>query len=254
MIKTTEQDKLTDHEIDRLHDFVAILTHDLQAPLASVKGLLKLVVSGRFDINNQHHRNLAGSAERAIMRAESIINDLLEAGRAESIGIAADLADYDLGVLLNDCIEMIKASANDYGVEIRPPQLSSAVCARVDKRLFLRVVDNLLFNALKNSPPGLPVEISVSPSGGRAIVSVSDRGSGFSENDASGLFEKYRQLELRRENKYRGTGIGLYFCRLAAEAMGGKIWAESRVGGGAIFHFAVKTAGRETCSSNPSLI
>jgi K+-sensing histidine kinase KdpD len=74
------------------------------------------------------------------------------------------------------------------------------------------------------------------------IVSIKDEGAGFGDIDPDILFDKYKQVDLKKDNKYRGVGLGLYFCRLAITAMGGSTWAEKRPGDGACFKFSLSIA------------
>ena len=96
---------------------------------------------------------------------------------------------------------------------------------------------NLLTNALKFSAPGSPVVIGLYRDGNRAFVSVADRGGGIDPRDLPHVFEKHYRAHTRAD--VEGSGLGLYISRLIVEAHGGRLWAESRVGMGSRFTFAL---------------
>lgn len=229
-----EINRETSSNDDKLLDFVAIMVHDLQGPFVSMKTILKLLNNSRFDLNNKNHRELLNSSIIAFERAESIIYDLIDAAKAGNVGFPVELEFTKMNGLVANSASMLKASAVEYGVEI-VLKTSSEVKAQVDKDLFLRVIDNLLFNSLKHSVRGGKIYAEIKEVGDFVEVVVSDEGSGFEGINTDDLFDKYKQVDLRKKGKYKGVGLGLFFCRLAIEAMGGKIRAENNSEGGASF-------------------
>lgn len=223
---------------DRLIDLVAIMVHDLQGPFVSMKTLLKLLNNGRFNVQNKVHVDLLKSSMTALERAESIIYDLIDIAKTEKAGIPVELNFYELTEIIDNSIAMLNASAFEYGVTIKK-NLRAATKVQTDKNLLLRVLDNLIFNALKHSSKGNSICVESQIENDRAIVTISDEGVGLADINTEDLFDKYKQLELRKAGKYKGVGLGLYFCRLAVEAMHGKIWAEQNPKGGASFKFSL---------------
>jgi len=230
--------KQSDSGEDRLIDLVAIMVHDLQGPFVSMKTLLKLLTKGSFNVQNKAHADLLTSSITALDRAESIIFDLIDIAKTNKSGIPVDLGFYDLTEIVDNSILMLKASAFEYGINIKT-NLQADIKVQADKDLLLRVLDNLIFNALKHGPKGSNVEIQSVIEDDRAVVSVTDEGGGLADLDPDELFDKYKQLDLRKSGKYKGVGLGLYFCRLAIEAMHGRIWIDQNVKGGAKFIFSL---------------
>jgi two-component system, NtrC family, sensor histidine kinase KinB len=107
----------------------------------------------------------------------------------------------------------------------------------VDAAQIERVIINLLTNALKFSVPGSPVVVRFDRDGNRALVSIADQGSGIDPQDLPHVFEKHYRAHTRGD--IEGAGLGLYISRLIVEAHGGRLWAESRVGIGSLFTFAL---------------
>jgi len=236
---TPETSSGLDDKNEKLLDFVAIMVHDLQGPFVSMKTVLKLLQKGRFDPENRNHRELLNSSVLAFNRAESIIHDLVDAAKAGRVGFEVELEFSEIDEHVTNSARMLKASAEEYGVNIIT-NAKAGVKAQVDVGLFLRVVDNLIFNAIKHSVRGGKIYVETTSAGDDKIeVTVSDEGSGLEGINIDDLFDQYKQMDLRKEGKFRGVGLGLYFCRLAVEAMGGKIWAETNSMGGASFNISL---------------
>ena len=228
----------TDSKSDKLMDFVAIMVHDLQGPFVSMKTILKLLQQGRFDTSNKVHLDLLNSSVIAFQRSESIIHDLIDAAKAGAIGFPVELDFHDIGKVVANSIDMLKACALEYGVNLKIEHKQD-VKAQLDKDLFLRVLDNLVFNAIKHTTRGGNITVQTGIAEDSVLISVKDEGPGFGDINPGDLFEKYKQLDLRTKGKYKGVGLGLYFCRLAVEAMDGKIWAENDTDGGARFNVSL---------------
>jgi len=237
--KSDNRQNGSDVDTDLLMDFVSLMVHDLQAPLASMKTLLRFLKEGKFDPAKKTHVDLVRSTAIALERSESIIYDLFDAAKAEKAGIPFKFENDNIIEIIENSVEMINSCALEYGITIQKRLPHSEVIVKIDRNLLLRVMDNLLFNAFKNSPYGSKVYVDAELTDQKVVVAVTDEGPGFVDIDPEVLFEKYKQMELRKENKYKGVGLGLYFCRLAVNAMNGRIWAEQHSNGGACFKFTL---------------
>jgi two-component system sensor histidine kinase KdpD len=114
-----------------------------------------------------------------------------------------------------------------------PPDLPMV---QIDGVLLEQVVINLLENAAKYAPPGSVIEVSASAGNKEVVVEVADRGQGIPVGEEVRIFDKFYRAKPAREG---GVGLGLTICRGIIEAHGGRIWAENRTGGGAVFRFAI---------------
>jgi two-component system sensor histidine kinase KdpD len=110
----------------------------------------------------------------------------------------------------------------------------------VDEILLEQVFVNLLENAARHTPPGTAVEIGAVAQPGEVVVSVADRGPGIPAGEEERVFEKFHRLG---SSPGRGVGLGLTICRGIVMAHGGRIWAEARPGGGALFRFTIPITG-----------
>jgi two-component system, sensor histidine kinase and response regulator len=111
--------------------------------------------------------------------------------------------------------------------------------ANVDRDITHRIFVNLLGNAIKFSPGGTTIDIGISSIGTDVRVTVIDQGYGVPPDYHQRIFEKFGQVESRKEGKMYSTGLGLTFCKLAVEAHGGRIGLESEVGKGSTFWFTL---------------
>ena len=136
-----------------------------------------------------------------------------------------------------------------HGREIRtslPPDLPPV---QVDYLYIDQVLTNLLENAVRYTPPGSPIDICAEVKDGQVLVSVADRGPGIPPEQRERIFDKfYRVLTHQRDT--RGSGLGLAVCRGLVEAHGGRIWVESRMGGGALFRFTLPLGSTEGYSDD----
>jgi two-component system sensor histidine kinase KdpD len=129
-----------------------------------------------------------------------------------------------------------------------PPDLPMV---SVDITLLEQVTANLLDNAFRHTPAGTPVEISAALQNGSVRVTVADSGPGLPPEDLNKVFEKFYRGQDREEQS--GVGLGLAICRGIIEAHGGRIWAENRPGGGALFRFTLPLEAREQPSFDAEL-
>ncbi len=112
----------------------------------------------------------------------------------------------------------------------------------MDGLLIEQVFINLLENAIKYTPAGTPIEIAASAAEGAVVVDVADRGPGFPPGEDAKVFDKFYRIA--GATTVAGVGLGLTICRGIVTAHGGRIWAENRPGGGAVFRFTLPLAGQ----------
>ncbi len=226
---------------EQLLDLVSLFVHDLESPLASMKYVLKLLEDQKLDLSKPRHQQLVASSRVAVERAESIVYDLLAVAKSTDHGMTASVEPTNLHDILANAIALAGASAAENRIEIA---IHGGAKARVlaDSRLLTRVLDNLLYNAVRHTPSGKSITVSIDESNSAVSISVLDGGSGFGEIDPAILFEKFGQVQMRAMGKHRGVGLGLYFCQLAVSAMEGTIEAANHPSGGAVFTVNLRKA------------
>jgi signal transduction histidine kinase len=211
--------------------YLGVAAHDLRNPLSSVRGLSQLMLE--MPLPPEQQREFVATIHRTSAEMLGLVNDLLdvatiEAGRLDLKTEAADLAALVRERLVHlEPLAGRKSIAVDFAAGEAP--------ARIDRARFGQVVDNLVSNAIKFSPPGTAVRIRVDADAGVARLAVEDRGPGISEEDRPRLFGKFVKLTARPTAGESSTGLGLSIVRKVVDAHGGTIAVESAEGGGARF-------------------
>lgn len=221
-------DVTTARQTDALKaDFVAVIGHELRTPITVMKGYLTTLVRHGESMTGARRAQAIKALEGSLGRLERLIEDLLFVSAIEERTPQLDLRPVDLA-------ELLRAEERDR-VSIEAPP--GGLTAEVDEARLGQVVRHLLDNALQHSAG--PVVVRLEDRGGTAEVSVEDSGPGIFSGDVPHLFERFRQLDGTSTRARGGLGIGLYICRRIVEAMGGRIWCESRLGVGSRFVFSL---------------
>ncbi|MEJ6006967.1 ATP-binding protein [Paucibacter sp. AS339] len=232
-------------QIERMKDeFLATVSHELRTPLTSVLGALGLLAGGAAGALPAPALSLAEVARRNGARLSSLIDDILDLTKLEGDRLQLNLRTQPLLPLLQEAIAANQGYAERAGVRLvfETPEQDAGPELRLDAERFLQVLANLLSNAIKHSPAGETVRLSLHCRGGRARISVRDRGPGIAAGFRARMFEKFSQADGTDQRVQGGTGLGLYIARLLVERMGGQISAdeagapgEASAAGGAVF-------------------
>ena len=228
-------------ELDHLKDeFVATASHELRTPLTSLSGYLEMSLDpaeGSLSPTRENHLRIA---QRNAGRLAVLVDQLLFLARADSHPLELRRERIDLAELLTEAAENAgpAAAAKNIALEIEAgPQ--SAVA---DRPQLLRVVDNLVTNAVKFTPDGGTVRLSARGEGDAAILAVADTGAGISPADQPDLFNRFFRGRNAVEAAVPGSGLGLAISQVIAEAHGSTIEVESTPGTGSTFRLALPLA------------
>ncbi|MGB9877517.1 MAG: ATP-binding protein [bacterium] len=222
-------------------DFVSHVSHELRTPLTSIKGFVATLLAdteGYYDLDTR--REFLQIIDQECDRLTRLINDLLNLSRIEA-GRALELIlkPVDVVDIARKIIEIQKnyTSKHQFVLDVKQPV--PTVIADEDK--VDQIITNLVSNAVKYSPDGGEVRITIQedPETGGVLVAVKDQGIGIPKEVLPRLFQRYYRVEGR---KISGTGLGLYLTRHLVEAHGGKIWVESEEGKGSTFYFTLPPA------------
>ncbi len=219
-------------------DFVNMVSHDIRTPLSSMKTFLEMVDHGVYGelspAGREKSKLVLGAAARLVM----LVNDLLDIEKMESGNLVLKLRAVPVDQIVEGSIELVSGFAEQQGVKLESADLP-AVMVNVDEDRIVQVLQNLLVNAVKFSPQGKAVTVSVSLTREGVRFSVKDRGPGIKEAYQSSLFERFTQVEGGDGKKRPGTGLGLAICKEIVQKHGGKIGVESQPGRGSEFWFEV---------------
>ncbi len=226
----TEELELANRELETFSYSVA---HDLRSPLRSINAQVQMLSSGGM---GKLPRPVVVQMEQIRRGAEhmsALIDGLLSLSRVRHVEM--HLQRVQLNDLVKRAIEMLAADVGERQIEWRITSLPTVAC---DEEMMLQVFINLIGNALKYSRSRTPAMIEIGyEAGEEPNVYVRDNGVGFDMQYASKLFGLFQRLH--RQDEFEGTGIGLATVSRILERHGGRIWADSAVGEGAVFRFAL---------------
>jgi signal transduction histidine kinase len=230
-------------ELEKLRDDLThMIVHDLRTPLTCLlTGLHTLGVSARLDEDGKECLQMSISGGETLLR---MVNDLLDISKMEEGSLRLEYGEPAPGTLIEDAVRQVASLAREKNLTLLREVAADVPGFRADEEKLQRVLVNLLGNAVKFTPVGGRITVSARPdeSGKEILFSVQDTGEGIPKDAFGRIFEKFGQVESRRQRKMMSTGLGLTFCKMAVEAHGGRIWVESELGKGSTFLFTVPLA------------
>jgi PAS domain S-box-containing protein len=231
-------------ELDELKsDFVATVSHDLRAPLTFMRGYTTMLpmVGGL----SEKQRDYVDKILQGVGQMSDLIDDLLDLGRVEA-GVGMERKPCHLGAILIEAVDGMRARAitKEITLRLEPPSGTAVVAG--DAALLRQMVANLVDNAIKYTPGGGTVTVGLSVQDRQAVVRVADTGIGIAPDDQVRLFEKFYRIKRRDTADIPGTGLGLAIVKSIVERHGGRVWVESELNKGSVFHALLPLAEQET--------
>jgi two-component system phosphate regulon sensor histidine kinase PhoR len=221
-------------------DFVANVTHELKTPLTAILGYVETLQDGAID-DAKNRKSFLQKIHDQSSRLHELITDVLELSRIESGRYVESLAPVDVVKVCRTAQDLLRAKAEARRVTIRCG-LPDGLSVQGHEDGLLRVMVNLLDNAVKYSPEGGTVAVAASRSGDRIAVSVRDEGPGIPIESQSRVFERFYRVESSRSRQAGGTGLGLSIVKHLVERMRGGVRLESREGRGSLFTIELPAA------------
>jgi two-component system sensor histidine kinase KdpD len=210
--------------------FLEAVSHDLRTPLTSILGSALTLEATKLELPSEDALDLVGRIAANARKLERLLGDLLDLDRLQRGIVAPQRRPTDLAALVARAVdERVDPHGHDIVTEV-PPGSFLLDAAKVE-----RIVENLLSNALRHTPPGTQVWIRTAPADGGVSIVVEDAGPGVPEELHDAVFEPFRQAPGSSSEHSPGVGIGLSLVRKFAELHGGKAWLTRREGGGASF-------------------
>ena len=248
-VVVTLQDMTPLEELERLRaEFLGMVSHELRAPLTSIKGSAATLLDESAHLNpaeiRQFHRIIDGQADR--MRR--MIADLLDVAHIETGSLPVSPEPTDLATLVEQARSAFVSSGGGNELVLDVPAGLPAVLA--DRHRIVQVLGNLLANASRYSQEFSAIRVTARRQDWQVAVCVADEGRGVSSEQLQYLFRKYVRIEGDSgDRESGGSGLGLAICKGIVEAHGGRIWAESDGPGlGARFTFTLPLAGGDTAA------
>jgi PAS domain S-box-containing protein len=219
-------------------EYVSLISHDLRTPLTVLTGQASFLHPILAKKGLEREARGVEAILNGARRMNQMIQELVDSARLEAHQLQLRKEPVDLRQLAIDVVEQVTAVEDRARVQVECSERVPAVLANADR--IVRVVTNLVTNALKYSPKDRPVVVRVAPSRDQVLLSVSDEGVGIPAVDLPHVFDKFYRAQTA--GRAEGLGLGLYIARLIVEAHGGHIWVESQVGKGSTFSFTLPEA------------
>jgi two-component system sensor histidine kinase KdpD len=213
------------------------ISHDLRTPLSAITGAATTLLQEDVMIDQVSRLDLLQTIQEEAEHLNRIIRNVLDMTRLESGAIAVNKEWQSLEEIVGVALNRLGDRLKDHPVTVKLP--GNFPLIPFDGLLIEQVLMNLFDNAIKYTPKGTPLELSASESFYTVTVELADRGPGIPAGEEERIFEKF----VRGRGTGGGVGLGLAICRTIITAHGGKIWAENRDGGGAVFRFTLSSAG-----------
>lgn len=212
--------------------FLGMAAHDLRNPLTSICGLSEMML--HMKLKEEEQLRFLKTIHEVGLQMRSLIDDLLDVSVIESGHFTMNLASGNLGELVQSRVDLFRFAAEKKHITMQiVPHVTPEI--RLDEARLGQVVDNLLANAIKFSPPETQVLVRTGQEGGKVWVAVTDQGPGLSVDDQKRLFGAFQKLSARPTGKERSTGLGLSIVKKIIDAHQGEIRVTSEVGAGSTF-------------------
>jgi signal transduction histidine kinase len=227
------------HELDTLRrDLIAWVSHDLQTPLASIRAVVEALADGMVEDPQTVQRYLR-TTQRDIRSLSAMIDDLFQMAQLDAGGMPLNREYGSLNDLISDTLESFSELAARQEVSLEGQVAPGVDPVFMDTPRIGRVLNNLIGNALRYTPPQSEVRVRVSSSEKEVLVEVTDTGEGIPQEDLPYVFERFYRGDKSRNRATGGAGLGLAIVRGIVEAHGGRIAVESQVGRGTKFQFSL---------------
>jgi signal transduction histidine kinase len=223
--------------LDRVKDeFIASVSHEFRTPLTSIRGYAELLRDANLDAEQREYVNVI---DRNSARLASLVEDLLLMAQIQSGGLPLDLNEVVLNDLIARAGEAAKPFAASKHIDLEIDTEQDLVTTQADAKRLGQVLDNLVSNAIKYTPNGGDVSITMTHTGAAATIAVSDTGIGIPQDEQAQMFGRFFRTSNARDSGIEGTGLGLAITRGIVEAHGGTIGFDSVQGIGTTFRLTV---------------
>jgi signal transduction histidine kinase len=224
-------------EVERMRDdLMKMIVHDLKTPLTTVLGSLEMLGEGDFgpvsESQTEVIRDCRGKADELL----ALINDLLEIAQLEEASLPLDVGTIDPRAFLTETAQEWGLRFQQEGAVVSVEVSDDAPRFDADVSLLRRVLANLIQNALTHSSRAVAVRLCARRDEAGILLTVADNGPGIPREYQEVIFGKFERVKNPNVPRVRSSGLGLTFCRLVAEAHGGRIWVQSAEGQGSAFH------------------
>lgn len=229
-------------ELNKLEEyrksFIANISHDFRSPLTSIKGYIEAMLDGTIPKDNQErYLNIVLSETQ---RLTKLTASMLELNKSDSYGLKLNFTNFDIMEIINSTIDIFEGECTKRYIVIRKNCLTPERIVYADKSKIQQVIYNLVDNAIKFSPHGATITITVTDANEKVFVSVKDTGQGIEKDKQSKVWERFYKTDASRGKDKKGSGLGLAIIREIIRAHDENITLTSTPGVGSEFSFSLK--------------
>lgn len=226
-------------------EFMRIVSHDLRSPLTSMQGFASMLELGLVGELNEKQAHFVEKILSGITQMTALVDNIQDAGRYDP-----ETGFYEMSRSQCDLAEMVNRILQNHLVPAEKQELSISVSVtenvpiiNADVNMLERAVTNLVDNAIKYTPNGGKIDVSVKRQNEELIISVKDSGLGINPEHQKHLFERHVRIARQEHKKIKGSGLGLFIVRSVAQRHGGDAWVESEEGKGSAFFISIPLEG-----------
>ena len=238
------QEKLKGHvgelkKLDAQKDqFISIAAHELKTPLTSIKGFSDLLMKKEISENAELRGKYLGVIFKDTKRLSELITNILELSRMDIGTLKIAWQSIKIDELINEVREQMDIIIRNKGIDSEYNVEEGLLAIALDRDKIIQVLSNIINNAVHYTEKG-KISVGVNRQGEDVLFSVADTGIGIPEEHIGKMFQRFYQVDNPLTRKIGGSGLGLSLCKGFVEAMGGRIWVESKVGKGSVFYFTI---------------
>src|SRR5690606_27438085 len=218
----------------RRNEFLAVASHELKTPLTSVKAYAQLLASTYKKSTDEFLKNGLRKVENQVNKMTKLVTDFLNLSKIESDKFELDLDEFDLNILAKEAVSDVEMVSQNHHIRLEGDE---NVMVNADREKIAQVIINFLNNAVKYSPEGKYVTVTVKKIDGQARLEVKDQGIGIKQEEHQRIFQRFYRSRFHQNISYSGFGIGLYISAEIIQLHEGTIGVESKEGEGATFFF-----------------
>jgi PAS domain S-box-containing protein len=226
------------HQANRLKsEFLANMSHELRTPLNAIIGFTQLMFDGRVDTKSRQHQEFLGHILNSGRHLLQLVNDILDLSKVEAGKLEFRPEPVHLAGIVGEVVAMLRSIAASKEIVVTTVVDTRVSEVFLDPARFKQVLYNYLSNALKFTPDGGRVMVSVKRETAATFrLEIEDTGIGIKPEDLERLFIEFQQLDAVLTKKHAGTGLGLALTKRLVEAQGGSVGVRSVPGEGSVFH------------------
>lgn len=235
-----QHDTLKEYEKEK-SSLIEMIVHDLKNPLTAVRSGIDIVIMSET-ISDERLNALLQLSHSGVKRLSDMISDILDISAMENRQFTPKYTKVDISSFMTTLFEEIKLAFMGRVTYIDLNVVGEFPPFYVEQSLLKRVVENIVFNAVKHSPPKhaeITATVDYLDYNDEVLITVSDKGEGIPPDEVEHIFDKFYQVEGGKHSSLN-KGLGLTFCKYAVDIMGGKVWVESELYKGTSFFFTIK--------------